>query len=232
MTADIDWDAKLRALDPSDWPDFLGANSGLPGPRANLALVAAVVRVAEPSVIAALEEAGDEYALMCVAASLGERSDDADVLARVRVLAADERWRVREGVVIGLQMLGDRDIAALVRVATAWAGETDPLLQRAAVAAICEPRLLHDPRAVQAALDACATTTAQLAALPDDRRRAPDARVLRQALGYCWSVVVAADPGLALDDFLALDTDQPDVAWIVKENRRKSRLARVLQKRS
>ena len=54
-------------------------------------------------------------------------------------------------------------------------------------------------------------------------------RTLRQALGYCWSVAVAADPEHGLPRFLALSASpDPDVAWVVRENRRKARLARLL----
>jgi hypothetical protein len=77
-------------------------------------------------------------------------------------------------------------------------------------------------------LEACARATGFLAALPVERRRLPDARTLRQALGYCWSVAIAADPVAGLPEFRALDTHDPDVAWIVRENSRKKRIAGLL----
>jgi hypothetical protein len=53
-------------------------------------------------------------------------------------------------------------------------------------------------------------------------------RVLRQALGYCWSVAVAALPA---DGFARLERwaagDDPDVRWLVRENLRKSRMRRA-----
>ncbi len=79
------------------------------------------------------------------------------------------------------------------------------------------------------ALDVCAVVTDALASRPRDQRRDPAVRTLRQGLGYCWSVAVAADPRRGLPAFTALaDTADPDVAWIVRENRRKNRLARLL----
>jgi hypothetical protein len=75
---------------------------------------------------------------------------------------------------------------------------------------------------------ACARATANLLALPAAQRRTPEARTLRQALGYCWSVAVAADPVPGLPAFLALEEDDPDLAWIVRTNRTKSRLRRLL----
>lgn len=227
-----DWDAALRGLRGRELLDVLTAHSGLPGPRANLSLLHAVVRAADPALITHLESTGDEYAVMCAAASRGARADDPGNRERLRSLAADDRWRVREEVAIGLQLLGDRDIASLMRIAREWAGAADPLLQRAAVVALCEPRLLREPGAVSAAVEICSAATAQFVGWSDRRRRSPGARTLRQALGYCWSVVVAASPDVVLETFLGLDTDDPDIAWIVATNLQKTRLSRIVQSRS
>jgi hypothetical protein len=54
--------------------------------------------------------------------------------------------------------------------------------------------------------------------------------VLRQALGYCWSVAIAADAATGLPLFTALTTSKDrDVQWIVRENSKKARLARLLE---
>jgi hypothetical protein len=67
-----------------------------------------------------------------------------DLLPRLCDLACDPRWRTREGVAMALQRLGDADMAGLLEAMEAWATDT-PLVQRAAAAALCEPRLLRDP---------------------------------------------------------------------------------------
>jgi len=225
----VDWVAALQAASKADQLAFLAENSGLPGPRANVGLVSAVARAADQELVSQLEASDDEYFLMCAAAARGLHADDPSILNHLRAYAVDERWRVREGAALGLQLLGDRDIISLVRIVGHWARDSDPLVQRAAIAAICEPRLLRNPLAVTAARDACKATTARFASCAADRRRASDARTLRQALGYCWSVVIAADPTECLPVFLDLDISAPDVAWIVTENRKKKRLARILQ---
>jgi len=75
----------------------------------------------------------------------------------------------------------------------------------------------------------CGTATTTLAARPREQRRSDGVRSLRQALGYCWSVAVAADPEAGIPRFLALaDDPDPDVQWIVRENGRKARLVRAL----
>ncbi|GAB3089221.1 hypothetical protein GCM10027215_38750 [Nocardioides zeae] len=221
----------LTSLDPAAWPGFLEARSGLPGRRADVTLVQAAATVAGPAEVAALLAAGTEYAAMCAAAALARRGGT-EGESRARSLAADERWRVREGVVLGLQLRGDEDPEGLVELVQRWVDDGDLLVQRAAVAAICEPRLLRTPVAAAAALAACRRATEHVAGLPADLRARPATRVLRQALGYCWSVAVAAAPAAGLAMLLALDTDDPDVAWIVRENRRKKRLARLLEDRT
>lgn len=223
---------ELRALDPGRWADHLTARSGLPGPRGNIELAQAVADVGDPACFDRLIATGDEYLVFCGVIGLGRRWAEGagdEVEARLRRHASDARWRVREAVAMALQRLGDADPARCMDVAERWGADADPLVRRAALAGLCEPRLLTTPAAAARAVGLCARLTAGIAALPPDARRQPGVRVLRQALGYCWSVAVAADPGPGLPVFAALDgAGDRDVAWIVRENRRKARLARLL----
>ena len=61
-----------------------------------------------------------------------------------------------------------------------------------------------------------------------DNRRDADFLTLRQGLGYCWSVAVAALPevGKPLMEKWLLSADK-DVQWIMRENLKKARLARM-----
>lgn len=223
------WSRDLDGLHPSAWPAFVTAHSGLPGPRANLPLMQAAASAANAEALDALLDDGSEYPVMCAAAAAGRRADDAHFLETARALAADDRWRVREGVAIGLQLLGDTDPQTLARIVRAWVDDPDPLVQRAAVAAICEPRLLRTSEAAATAIAVCGGATERLAALPREQSRQSEARTLRQALGYAWSVAVAADPAAGLEAFGDLDVTAPDVDWIVRQNRRKKRLATLLE---
>jgi hypothetical protein len=72
-------------------------------------------------------------------------------LRLLRTLAADPRWRIREAVAMALQRWGDADMPGLLAAMADWARGT-PWEQRAAAAALCEPRLLKDAEHAAAVL--------------------------------------------------------------------------------
>ncbi|MGH2628509.1 MAG: hypothetical protein ACRDHY_17875, partial [Anaerolineales bacterium] len=122
-------DALLAA---SDWDAYLSRHSGLPGPRGNLELAQAVAGIGEAALFrryAALssdkapQNTPDEFLAFCGVLGLGELASrgDARALASLRRHAADPRWRIREAVAMGLQRVGDRDMARLLRVVRMWA---------------------------------------------------------------------------------------------------------------
>jgi len=129
-------------------------------------------------------------------------------------------------VAIGLQRLGDNRPLELARIALDWSRSGDPLVARAAVAAVAEPRLLKTDAAVRPALDVLDAATALLEQTAD--RGSERTRVLRQALGYAWSVVVAADVDLGWPRFVAWSRRADrDIEWVVRENLKKNRLVRI-----
>jgi hypothetical protein len=227
-----DYRRALQGIPVPDWPAYLSANSGLPGPRGNLELVEAVADEATPGMADALIVTDDEFLVVCGVVGLGAQlagGSDGTIEARLHRFAGDSRWRVREAVAMALQRLGDADFARLQEIVEAWSADEGPLVMRAAIAAVCEPRLLRSREAAAVALSSCDRVTTALAGLPVGARKDPDVRTLRQALGYCWSVATAADPEAGLARFQALGgVDDPDVRWIVKQNSRKARLARYL----
>jgi len=54
-----------------DWESYLKANSGLPGPRANLELVGAVGEEADSDLLWRLSASNDEFLALCGTAGLG-----------------------------------------------------------------------------------------------------------------------------------------------------------------
>lgn len=221
--------ATLQQLAPEQWDDYLAAHSALPGPRGNLELLSAVAEVADAERIRRYAASDDEYQAACGAAGLGRLlvEGDSSAAGRLRLLASDRRWRVREGVAMALQRLGDDDPDALWRLAEEWV-DGPPLVQRAVAAGVCEPRLLRTREAAHRALGLLDRITVSFAGVDRTLRRAEGYRVLRQGLGYCWSVAAAALPA---EGFAALErwaeVPDADVQWIVHSNLGKARLARA-----
>jgi hypothetical protein len=215
---------------------YLLAGSNLPGPRANLELLDAagdVLGREEALGFAALspDEAPSGTALeflpCCGVVAVGRLivEGDASLVALLRAAAGDPRWRVRESVAIALQRWGDADVGAMLAAIEGWPGGT--LYEaRAAVAACCEPRLLRTAPAVDAAVRILDEATRTLVRVP--RPRGEPGRVLGAALGYGWSVAVAASPAVVLPAFERwVGTNDPDVRRLVRENLGKARFTRA-----
>jgi hypothetical protein len=212
---------------------FLRRDSGLPGPRANLELLAAAADTGDEPAFRRWIAAGagtdptDEYVLMCGIVGLGRLIADgsARLATELRAYATDRRWRVRESVALRSSGLAVRARSSSSASSSTWAEER-AYLQRAAIAATCEPRLLKDPEAATGALELLDEVTASIPKAPD--RGSHEFRTLRQALGYCWSVAVAANPeqGKPLFQRWTRSKD-PDIQWIIAENLKQSGLARI-----
>jgi hypothetical protein len=219
-----------------DWDAFLLQESGLPGPRGNLELAQVVADKGDPALFErylaydadqAPTNSPYEFLAFCGVVGLGRllAEGQTEMLATLRRCASDRRWRIREAVAMALQRLGDVDMDALVQAMTAW-GTGTPLEQRAAAAALCEPRLLGQAKHARAVLRILDRITASVRKV--ENRKSEDFIALRKGLGYCWSVAVAAlpDEGKRLMEKWLVDPDR-DVHWIMKENLKKNRLARV-----
>jgi hypothetical protein len=215
--------AELRGLE--DWEPYLKKHSGLPGPRANLELVQAVGDEADADRLWRLSASSDEFLALCGTAGLGKVAlmEPATVMTWLRELASDHRWRVREGVAIALQRIGRESMPHLLAEMQAWSVD-GPYIQRATAAGLCEPILLREREDAVQVLVILDQITSSLAATRD--RRDEGFRVLRQAMGYCWSVAAAAVPENARPYFekWLLSSDK-DVAWVMKTNLSKARMA-------
>lgn len=218
----------LRGFPPAELRVYLAAHSGLPGPRANLPLADAFADVAPAEIIREFADSANEFERFCGTEALGRlllAGEPVDTKLRER--ANDESWRVREGAARALQLVGSADLDLFVSVAFEWTRDARPLVRRAGVAGICEPRLLTTPEPAAAALECCTIATEALRRSTD--RRDPGVRNLRQALGYCWSVAIAAAPQAGLAAFARLRADaDSDIQWIVASNLTKARLKRLL----
>jgi len=219
---------ELRGL--KRWEPYLKKHSGLPGPRANLELVQAVGDEADSDRLWRLSASADEFLALCGAAGLGKVAlmEPDTVMKWLRELASDPRWRVREGVAIALQRIGRESMPHLLAEMQVWAGE-GPYVQRAAAAGLCEPDLLRQSSNAVQVLAILDRITSSLAATTD--RKKDEFKVLRQALGYCWSVAAAAAPDNAKPYFEKwMGSTDKDVAWVMKTNLGKARAAALREK--
>ena len=229
-----DYRQQLRSL--SDWDAYLRQESGLPGPRGNLDLAHAAAlegTAAQFERWAALDAAQaptndpGEFLAFCGVLGMGRLVADGQrgYLPAVRAHASDPRWRLREAVAMGMQLWGVVDMPALLAEMARWA-EGNPLEQRAAAAALCEPALLHDPAHTRAVLHILDRITASI--VQQAERKSEDFKALHKGLGYCWSVAAAALPedGLPLLEKWLAEPDK-DIRWIMTENLKKKRLERV-----
>jgi hypothetical protein len=234
MTKADDYRTKLRALD--NWDSYLLKKSGLPGPRGNIELAQVVAdegnrqlfqRYIAYTADKAPVNSPYEFLAFCGIVGLGRLLSEGDtsLLKTLRLHASDPRWRIREGVAMALQRFGDVDMGRLIAAMREWSRGT-PLEQRAAAAALCEPRFLDQARHARAVLGILDRITAGIERA--DNRRSEDFLTLRKGLGYCWSVAVVALPveGKALMEKWLVKPDK-DVRWIMKENLKKARLVRM-----
>jgi hypothetical protein len=144
---------------------------------------------------------------------------------RLRTYASDSRWRIREAVATGLQLSGDEDMPLLLKEMQKWS-RGNWYEKRAVAAALAEPRLLKEPKYAKEVLKLLDEITASMQEA--DTPGEESFKVLRQGLGYCWSVAVVALPetGKPLIEKW-LKSENETVRWIMKENLKKNRLTRM-----
>ncbi len=212
------------------------SESNLPGPRANLELLAVTADMGTEEQFLGWIDCPPERAdtndprtflVCCGAVGLGRLVGEGEEqhLPTLRRLANDPRWRVREGVAMGLQRWGLRDIPRLLGEMRAWS-KGSRCEQRAVVAGLCEPVLLKERDAALQVLEILDAITTGLAAAED--RKSEGFIALRKALGYGWSVAIVAAPEQGkrrLERWM--ESPDPDVAWVVRENLKKNCLVKM-----
>lgn len=232
---------------------YLMEHSNLPGPRANLTLIAQFADAVGDVVkqpqrpVEFLEKLLDGWAVLSledapvnnpreilpatavlaygqIAVSRPDWWEDET--AKLHQAAMNPRWRVREMVAAAFQRMLQADWPRTITVLDQWLSDQHPLVIRAVVAAVAEPLLLKELSHAEAALAIQKAALDWFVSLPPERRRDDDVRALRKALGYTVSVVVAAAPekGFSLMEESAALEDT-DIRWIMRENLKKNRLS-------
>ncbi|SHI13377.1 hypothetical protein [Desulfosporosinus lacus] len=219
-----------------DWDQYLLNESCLPGPRANLELIEAVaeegteerfMRYLSFDAEKAPFGSATEFLPICGVVGLGSLISQGNMkhCGLLRASASDIRWRIREGVALALQRFGESNMEGLLDEMQEWAKGT-LLEKRAVVAALCEPKLLKQPKEILSVLQILDKITQDM--LNTENRKDKDFKVLRKTLGYGWSVAVVSDPenGKKLMEKWFVNEDK-DIRWTMKENLRKKRLVRM-----
>ena len=224
---------------------LLESGSHLPGPRANLALLlqfvdaldrhrtedlrAELIRWLATPIIDAPVNTPAEFPVACAAAALScwigadtNRAVDALVGA-----AHDNRWRTREGVVLGLQRTAERRPDPVIKLTAAWGTSQDPFLERAALATLGHAPLLKSPANALLGLDLTSAVIDRLQSLPQAHQKTEGNRILTQTLAYVVSMFVAAQPetGFARLEQWLMRADK-STRRIINENLGKARLTR------
>lgn len=220
----------LRELD--DWVPFLRRESGLPGPRGNLELAYAVAEEGNREQFEQLlafqaeENTPDVFLVFCGLIGLGKLAGRGpERFERLRKYALDPRWRIREAVATGLQLAGEQDMDRLLKEMQTWM-KGNWYEKRAVAAALAEPRLLKEPKQAKKALQILDEITKSMEEA--DGTSDESFKILRQAMGYCWSVAVAALPeaGKPMIEKWLSSYDK-DILWMMKENLKKNRLVKM-----
>jgi hypothetical protein len=226
-----DYRQTLKELD--DWIPFLRKESGLPGPRGNLELAYAVAEEGNKEQFENLlsfhqadENTPEVFLMFCGIVGLGKlAANEQELFEQVREYAADSRWRIREAVATGLQLAGDQDMDLMLEEMQKWS-KGNWYEKRAAAAALAEPRLLKQPKYAKKVLQVLDKITASME--KNDDPKDESFKVLRQAMGYCWSIAIVALPeaGKPMMEKWLNSSNKP-ILWMMKENLKKNRLVKM-----
>lgn len=228
---------------------YLISNSNLPGPRGNLELAEAFAQTAAEYSVENSEEiwklcqklvalSADEapvnnpreFLTFCgtvATGAIGSLSSKffEKALTCLHELASDSRWRVREGVAMGLQKLLAKKSQKTLNEIEGWIEDDKWLAMRAVAAGVAEPSLLKDVQKAKSAFELHKKVFGKI--LSAKERTSERFKTLRQGLGYSLSVVVCAIPKEGFEYMRQLAGSQDaDVLWIVKENLKKNRLVK------
>lgn len=243
-------DEFLRTSNREEIEDYLSSNSNLPGPRGNLELAYAfaevtedvatknqlskiwelALRLADVSASEAPVNNPREFLPFCGAVALGAIASTHKELLRqafpvFKKLASDSRWRMREGVAMGLQRLIAKQGQSVLAELESWIEKDEWLAMRAVAAGVAEPALLKDEPIAKGALALHEMVFSQMLAAED--RKTSEFRTLRQALGYSLSVVICAVPKAGFEYMTRMaGSNDSNILWVIRENLRKNRLVK------
>ena len=172
------------------------------------------------------ENTPEVFLVFCGVVGLGKlAANEPKLFDRLRGYASDPRWRIREAVATGLQLTGDQDMDRLLEQMQKWS-RGNWYEKRAAAATLAEPRLLKQPKHVKQVLHSLDVITRSMEKAVDTKDES--FKVLRQGMGYCWSVAVVALPETGKPMMEKwLNSPNNDIRWMMKENLKKNRMIKM-----
>lgn len=217
--------------------DYLMNHSNLPGPRGNLELLYAFAKSTDVATAKKClsyikpdtANSPQEFVGMCgvLGYAVLHKSNNNQVLDFIRPYAAHASWRIRESVAMAIQEISLGKLEVTLTNLESWIAGNN-FEKRAVVAGLCEPKLLNDKILNRRILNIMQTITESL---NHSDKLNDSEESLRKALGYGWSVVIAAAPDDGKKIFVQLfDRGGRHIRWIIRENLKKNRLLKMDQK--
>jgi hypothetical protein len=223
---------KLKPIidNPGNLKAFIIQNSNLPGPRGNLELAFALAEIYDDldallnwlEITEDLADANDpeSFPAFCAAVCLGKiytKTKDKKLISILKKLSNDGRWRMREAVAFGFQIIGESDFDELKSVFSGWIKKSNNLDKRAILVSLAHPRFLNEERA-KFCFEIADTVLKEM-----DREN--DFDVLKKGLSFTISVFAAANSDLGFKFIKRWIGIDKDIDRIMKENLKKNRLA-------
>lgn len=209
--------------------EFIVSNANLPGPRANLELAFALADIYDNIDVliewtGITEDQADvndprSFLAFCSAVCLGmtyTKKKDNRIIAILKNLANDGRWRMREAVAFGFQKIGEANFNELRKIFSAWIKGSNNLEKRAILVSLAHPPFLNEENA-----EFCFEMTDVVLKEMD---REKDFEVLRKGLEFTISVFAAANTKLGFSFINKCIGKDKVIDKLLKENLKKNRL--------
>ncbi len=211
--------------------NFIVEHSNLPGPRGNLELAFALAEVySNVNVLLKWADISEDQAdvndpksflAFCAAVCLGKiytKTKDPSLTKILKRLANDGRWRMREAVAFGFQIIGEHDFNELRTIFSEWIDEANNLEKRAILVSLAHPPFLNEGRT-----KFCFEIT-DVILMQIDNGEYFD--VLKKGLEFTISVFVAVNPTLGFPFMRKWIGKCKLIDKILEKNLKKNRLVK------
>jgi hypothetical protein len=214
---------------PAQLEKFIIENSNLPGPRGNLELAFGFAEIYDNLTVLLKwvqisEDQADvnnprSFLAFCSAVCLGKlytKRKNKELILILKKLANDGRWRMREAVAFGFQIIGENDFNELKMIFSDWIKDSNNLEKRAILVSLAHPKFLNKERA-----KFCFEITDMILRQMDKQNNFD---VLKKGLGFTISVYAATNPNLGLNFIQHWIGKDQVIDRILKQNLKKNRL--------